>query len=144
MSRDEIYGANERYELIAELYHNRFGELAPGKDRPAAMGAQSEEDRKANSRKWSRYLDDLAFKDLETEVLNLRAELAELQKDSGRLEFLETKDISGHGWTIRHSTTGRGFRIHTSHPRDMEGIRGGTLRQTIDEAMDHEGHESGT
>lgn len=48
--------SSDRYEILADLYCAQFGELAPGKDRPAAAGSQSDEDRRANNDRWSEWL----------------------------------------------------------------------------------------
>lgn len=63
---------NFRYDLLAELYEKRHGEIAPGKDRPAAMGCLTDEERALNQVRWKEWLVNVAFGDLVQEIYDLR------------------------------------------------------------------------
>ncbi len=65
--------SNERYEVLADLYHHRYGELAPGKDRPAAMGAQSGLDISCNESRWKKYLENEVKHDAADKIIILQA-----------------------------------------------------------------------
>lgn len=71
------------------------------------------------------------------------ARVAELEVDAARLDWMETRprEHPAAGWVARESTTGRGYRLHTSVSREHETHD--TVRAAIDAARanEKEAHE---
>lgn len=72
--------------------------------------------------------------------LSREIELSKLRHDKEKLDFIESRDVNKLGWVVRESTTGRGFRIHTAHHRDiLPEVKGQTLREAIADAIKKDG-----
>lgn len=63
----------------------------------------------------------------------LETELELLRRDKARLDFLQ-RQSSYRPWVARASTTGRGYRLHTTSRGEEEGARA-DVREAIDVAM---------
>lgn len=83
----------------------------------------------ANILRASLYSADIATQAME-DVKTLTADRDALKADAARLDFLQSQGSFVMGWTCRHSTTGRGYRLHQTADSSSA-----TPRLAIDAAM---------
>ena len=80
MSEHEtIFDSNERFEVIAHCFRIRFGQMAPGKDSPAAMAPAIDDlSHEDNFKRWAEYIkSDKLENDLIGYILRLEHKLEE-------------------------------------------------------------------
>lgn len=92
------YSDGERYDLIAEMYQDRYGEMAPGKDRPAAMGAQSDADMIQNNKQFREYINgDLIHDDCCDMILNQQRMMERLENETEKTHALAALVVKPDG-----------------------------------------------
>ena len=66
--------ANERFEYMAELFFNKTGLTAPGKDNCAAFGCRSDDEMEETAKQWRLFAEDFY-----TELFSLHKEHNQLK-----------------------------------------------------------------
>jgi anthranilate/para-aminobenzoate synthase component I len=95
--REEVTNALEHFEIIAQLYFDRFHDLAPGKDAPALMpNSLSREDNQARFKEWMK---GDALNDAVNKISNMDAKLEEYNKRDERWKRAMREYASRIPWT---------------------------------------------
>lgn len=53
------------------------------------------------------------------------------------LDWLEVQGVPGHGWVARHSSTGRGYRLHQTTDWPGSPTARGAIREAMAKAADN-------